>query len=322
MNNRTSIDNELKVIAPGLIQVPVAMPYAVPPDYFLHLTPHLLHTLNAEPTLPNGLSTQMPYEVPTGYFKGLAAGILERIKNDADSLAVEENLLLTGFPRQLPYQVPDGYFTNLPATILQKVAVKTQQTIPDHYFESFPEQMLAKVRQLETRKELDEVAPLLNTISRKPVQHLPQRYFENLQPANQQRSTNTTSAPVVPIKKQVEWLRYAAAACLLFLLSFGAYFLYNGRNESVPSVANQPTVNTINAQLASLDATTIENYLNQNKVPATAISLSAEDLNKLNSLELDELLKDFTDQQLTKYIEETPDMPAATTPKNHNHPSS
>ena len=309
MNNRTLINNELQSIAPALVNAPAAMPYTLPPDYFLHLAPHLLDLVNGEPVLLNGVSREMPYAVPTGYFAEFAQSVLQKLNIEQGNAfnQSEEPFSFSGASRKMPYTVPANYFETLPKVVLAKAVAPVQQSVPEGYFESLPDLLLAKVRQIETKNELDEIAPLLNTISRKPVQHVPQGYFENLQSAIPQPETK---APVVSIGKKTSWLKYAAAASVAIMLSFGAYFLFNNSKTEVPSIANQPTITVINDELASLDTKTIENYL-QTSNTSTAAAMSIDDWEEIENADLDKLLRNFTDQQLKKHIEETPELPSA-----------
>ena len=313
MNNRTLINNELQSIAPALVAAPVAMPYTLPPDYFLRLAPHLLDLVKEETVSLTGVSKEMPYAIPAGYFAQFAQSVLQKLGADKDDTLdqSEEQFSFSTASKKMPYAVPENYFETLPKVMLAKASAPKQQSIPAGYFESLPELMLAKVRQMESKNELDEVAPLLNTISKKPVQHVPQGYFEKLQPAIPQQENNV---PIVSIGSKKGWLKYAAAASVAIMLSFGAYFLFSNSKTPVPSVANQPTLNVINDELASLDTKTIENYL-QTTGASVATTISVDDLENLDNATLDKLLQDFTDQQLKKHIEETPELPSLTNTK-------
>jgi hypothetical protein len=316
MNSRIPINDELKNVAPQLINAPVAMPYTLPPDYFLHLAPYLLNIVNEETVLLTGVSKENPYSVPTGFFEGFAQSVLDKlhIENSSGLDESEESFLFSGASRKMLYEVPADYFETLPKIISAKALAPQQQSVPEGYFESLPEILLGKVRQMETRNELDEVAPLLNTISRKPVQYVPQGYFENLQPTVPVARVQNTPR-VISIKKETSWFKYAVAASVAIMLSFGAYFMFNSKKNVEPSIANQPTATVINDQLASLDASTIENYLQTSNSTTITPAVSIDELNELNNADLDKMLQQFSDQQLKKYIEETPVLPSMSNSK-------
>ena len=54
------------------------------------------------------------FEVPAGYFDGLAAAVLQRIKNSemvsAQDELTELSPLLAGIPKSIPFSIPEGYF--------------------------------------------------------------------------------------------------------------------------------------------------------------------------------------------------------------------
>ena len=162
MNNRTPIQNELQIIAPGLAHLPAVMPYKVPQGYFETFAPHLLGTIQNEDFLLHIL--------PKG--------------------------------KKMPYQVPAGYFENLAEDILGKVNM--EQLVPEGYFDALPAILLNKVRHLEVSQELETVAPLLNTISKQPVQAVPEGYFEQLKSSAEQLILQRPPA----IKKITGWLKY------------------------------------------------------------------------------------------------------------------
>lgn len=316
MNSRTIINDELQSIAPQLINAPVTMPYTLPSLYFEQLPVTVLSLINEEDTLLTNLSKEIPYQIPAGYFDQFAQSVLLKIRGSNLTPNQQHNKLLplSDFPRQMPYTVPKGYFDILPTIMLGKIAAPKQQTVPANYFDSLPEILLSKVRQLDATNELDEVAPLLNTISRNPVQHVPQGYFENLQPVLEETKAAPMIAPVISLQKKTNWLKYAVAASVVLILSWSAYFTFNSHKSVAPSIANQPTATVINNQLASLDASTIENYLQADNA-TTQTAFSVDDLDKLNNSDIDELLQDFTDQQLKKHIEETPELPTVNNAK-------
>lgn len=268
MNNRTTILNELQIVAPGLVHLPFTMPFTTPEGYFENLSDNLLHIVKDEdPALP----------------------------------------LLTG-GKKMPYQVPTGYFENLAMNILEKVNEK--QTVPEGYFDSLPQMLLDKVRRMEVVKELETVAPLLNTISKKPVQFMPEGYFEQLEPAFKQATIQ--QIPVVSIKKKTGWFKYAAAASVILFLSFGAFRYFNKPVEGGFVAVSPETVKTIDKQLAQLDDATIENYLQENE---SVTETNAAWYKNTQEVDIENLLQNFTEQELQQQLQENPDLSAATKPK-------
>lgn len=255
MNNRTPIQNELQIVAPGLAHLPAVMPYTV----------------------------------PQGYFETLASDLLNIIKND--------DLLLHFLPKdkKTPYQVPSGYFENLAKDILGKV--NNTQTVPAGYFDALPAILLNKVRHLEVSQELETIAPLLNTISKQPVQAVPEGYFEQLNPSVEQLVLQ--QPPVVSIKKRSGWLKYAAAASIALLLSFGAYRYFDKEPLEVFVAVTPEQVKILDKQLAQLDKATIEKYLQENE---SVTELNANWYENAQEDDIEDLLQDFTDQELQQQL--------------------
>jgi hypothetical protein len=131
------------------------------------------------PSQPNG----HPYSVPEGYFEGLAGAVLNRVKTEGQTAAVEIaglSPLLAGIPRTMPFSLPEGYFEqNLDSLsavtageeeslVLSFIEKDMPNSIPSTYFEELPFQLLERVRPAKTvpvmrRKWMHLVAAALIT---------------------------------------------------------------------------------------------------------------------------------------------------------------
>jgi hypothetical protein len=152
--------------------------------------------------------------------------------------------------------------------------------------------MLAKVRSLEVVSELEEIAPLLNSISKQPVYTVPNGYFDRLQAT---LPVQTATAPIRSIVSRV-W-PYAVAACLAAAVWFGAQWNAPGAQKQDPAIASQMNVDTA---LADIDAQSIEQYLDNNTVTGTYASLET------SSDEVEDLLKNFDSTTLQSYYNNLP----------------
>ncbi len=104
------IIEELRDIAPGLIQVSNMVPYAVPEGYFELLPDMMLDKVN----LPK---TQLA-SVPKGYFESLPELMLNRIREQEMKAELQEIApTLSGMQRNMPYTVPANYFEALPGKL-------------------------------------------------------------------------------------------------------------------------------------------------------------------------------------------------------------
>jgi len=262
--------------------------------------------INELQTLAPGLAhlpVAMPYTVPHGYFETLAPILLTTLTTG------DLPLLFLPKDKKMPYVVPQGYFENLAQAIVTKVHMA--QAVPEGYFDALPAILLNKIRHQEVTQELETIAPVLNTISKQPVQTVPEGYFEQLQPPADQFDSH--QIPIASIKKRMSWLKYAAAASIVLLLSFGAY-RYFDQAPSGGIVAVPPEqVEKLDNQLAQLDNETIENYLQENE---SVTELNANWSKNAQEDDIDLLLQDFTDQELQQQLKENTDLTATTKKKD------
>jgi hypothetical protein len=237
------------------------------------------------------LPVAMPYIVPPGYFDNFSDKLIPLLKKN------DFNLTFLPDKKSMPYQVPTGYFENLATAILQKVTAS--QAVPEGYFDTLPAMILNKVRRLEVSQELETIAPLLNTISKQPVQSVPEGYFENLQPLVDGVTTKAT--PIVSIKKKLGWLKYSVAASVILILSFGAYRYFDRKPVDGFTAVTPEQVKVLDKQLAQLDNATIEAYLQENE---SVTELNADWYKNVQEDDIEYLLQDFTDQELQQQLKE------------------
>jgi hypothetical protein len=126
MNNRITIQEELKALNSELPLEKGPEVYSVPKGYFEDFAALMLQRIKAEQAnsasdeisalspLLAGLSKKMPYSVPENYFS--------KNTEELNGLVNEEVLpeILHG-TKEMPYRVPSGYFENFPEVILKKV---------------------------------------------------------------------------------------------------------------------------------------------------------------------------------------------------------
>jgi len=126
------------------------------------------------------------------------------------------------------YSVPSAYFETVSAEILNRIKVNkehaysvkssTPLSIPNNYFKNFPDLMLQKVMAIEEKSvdvfgELEQIAPILNTLSKKPIFYTPPNFFDKIQ----QPAANyiADEARVKLLNKRIKFARFAAAAVLI-----------------------------------------------------------------------------------------------------------
>jgi hypothetical protein len=131
MNNRNTIQEELKLLNSSLAEGPA------------------LHA----------------YQVPEGYFENLHLQVLDRIHKEKNADDPAEELasvspFLAAIPRINPYSVPQGYFESnmevLPLMYAPEPVVfgkpQPSYSVPDGYFETLPQQLLDRVKEKKQAK--------------------------------------------------------------------------------------------------------------------------------------------------------------------------
>lgn len=248
------------------------------------------------------------YSVPDDYF------------NNLSSLAMA-NIFISKLPAIVPYKTPENYFENLPDNILDKINTASLQlpnrrqqdvfTVPEGYFDGFANSVIDKIKaQNDVRQELEEISPLLNTISKDNVYSLPETYFEELNPLTQ-AAKNKPSAKVVSMgSKSRRWINYAAAACISAVLFGSGYFLMSG-DKTKPAQNTQQSSQSIaiaeradmQQQLADLSDSEIESYLNENSKVAVFTSTGTDDYLRDQNTDIEILIKDIPDEDIRQYLD-------------------
>lgn len=150
----------------------------------------------------------------------------------------------------------------------------------------------------EIIQELDQVAPLLNTIAKKPVQTVPEGYFENFQ-------VQIEEAPVVQMNHKRKWFMVAAAAVVIGILVIGGFELINQpavtANPGLVINMEQIAKMDINQSVQSLSSDAIDEYLK------TANALAGPE-NSLHQYTVDAIsettVAEISDEELQLYLSE------------------
>lgn len=148
-------------------------------------------------------------------------------------------------------------------------------------------------------QELEEIAPLLNRINKKPVQTVPEGYFEQL---NIQKPV-TTVAPVVSMKKATSWYGWASAAVVTGILVLGGLQLMNASQKPLESAVGMNY-----AELTSMNVTdwvqqmpneSIDEYLQSaNALAGSENSLHHYTVDGVTGTTVDEI----SDEELQLYL--------------------
>lgn len=163
-----------------------------------------------------------PYRVPAGYFDALPGQVLSVVTTGA----------FLDSARTQPFRVPAGYFEGLAADVLGKI--KTREVLN------------------EVREELEEVAPLLNTISRNEVYKVPAGYFESAGFAT--AMAGKKEGKVITLRIARKWMQYAAAAVMAGVLVMSA-FVFTGNGPK------RDDGNIVTSEMNAVSEGDLEKYL-------------------------------------------------------------
>lgn len=272
MLNRTTILDELKELAPGLVSMPQENPYQVPTGYFENLPERMLDLVKNEgsPVLQN--NKQNAYQVPAGYFENLSDSILNKIRAIESGSPKEElevlSPLLSGLSKKAPFSIPQGYFEDLASNITDG----------------------AKAIDL-VNEELENLSPVMNSLKGVNVYQVPSNYFEQLPASLLQKATQQQPAKVVSMTFTRRVMQYAVAAVMTGLVIMGGLKLFNTQvAPTEPGIAGIPD-------------TEIIQYLESNGDNTEPV-LTTEESIDLSADDMKEMLADISDEELQQFVEQ------------------
>jgi hypothetical protein len=213
--------------------------------------------------------------------------------------------VVAGIPFVNTYAVSDTYFENLIAAILLKLNKEDNYQVPAGYFDGLANSILQKIKQEEKQENnTDDLPAILQQLQKVNVYTVPQGYFEQLT-----ISTPKLEAKVIamPTKRKSNWWKYAAAACVVAVVSISAFhFLGNTKlvqaEDKVIAGTNftykQLQAINVEDELSKVNSTEADKYLCENNLVACNTTPEDEAFQK----QLDDL--DVTDAELDNLLKE------------------
>lgn len=211
----------------------------------------------------------------------------------------------------IPYRVPETYFEGLADSVLGMISVQglfntvksPTYEVPEGYFETLSSNILSRIREQvpvnEIAGELNEIAPLLNTVSKKEVYAVPAGYFDTVVFAAN-RQADKAPAKIVTLKTAHKWMQYAAAAVITGVLVTGA-FLYTDNND-YKKTENTDRLNVTN-ELDKMSVDDLAGYLDNPSLfiaaPAATTLASEADL-----MDVKNNVHQYSDEELSQYVKE------------------
>jgi hypothetical protein len=159
----------------------------------------------------------------------------------------------------------------------------------------------------EIIQELEQVAPLLNTIGKKPVQTVPAGYFDHFQVQIPQDSSTIqpAGARVVNMDTRRKWYSFAAAAVVVGILVIGGFKLINK-----PALSSNPELVINMEQIAKIDIDQSVKALSNDAIDEylkTANALAGPE-NSLHQYTVDAIsettVAEISDEELQLYLSE------------------
>lgn len=210
------------------------------------------------------------YSVPPLYFDNLSSEIIDRIT----SLNKERAYYFGSFAS---YSIPHSYFKNLPDIILKRVGIDQKQ-------------------HTGVLEEMEEISPLLNTISKKPVYDIPPNFFDNIVWSSLQ--SQPQKAKIVSISKWPKVLKYTAAAVIIPFLAISVFNL-SGKDF----VIFRSNHNKAKNQVKNLSKEEIVNFLKNS--PSSENAFSTSQNTSINEDEIKSSLKQISDKEIHHFLKET-----------------
>ncbi|MDB5230153.1 MAG: hypothetical protein JWN76_958 [Chitinophagaceae bacterium] len=212
------------------------------------------------------LSRITPFSVPDDYFNMLADHLMMMIHETEPA-----------FSRETPFSIPAGYFDNLAAEILNKLASPAN----------------------EVWEELEELAPILNTISKENVYTVPPGYFQGFDVTVPGEIKPAKIFQLKPFPKKSKWFRYAAAALITGVIGTTIY-VNAGNDESSATLPNR-NIHTAEFQqsLSAVSTSDIANYLSKEGDDLEMAAAATENDNGIQAV-----IQTINDKDIKEYLKE------------------
>lgn len=199
--------------------------------------------------------------------------------------------------------LPNNSVANELSSLLEGIGGRMPFTVPNAYFDSFAGKMLqlAKDSSISVESELETIAPLLNRISKQPVQTLPEAYFTDFK-VGEKLETKVVQMSVVR-----KWMTYAAAAMIAGILITAGFVFNNKKSTSfdfeyyskmdVPAALNQVTDDELQNYLNSTASLSGNEQLT---IPEDIENINQGNFQQISDDELNEYLKEIGDNKINQ----------------------
>jgi hypothetical protein len=152
-------------------------------------------------------------------------------------------------------------------------------------------------RSVEIATELNEIAPVLNTISKQPVYSVPAGYFQNLKVP----IPMANKRPALSfIRGGAKVIRYAAAAVVTGIIGTASYFFLTEETAVKPQATTEQ-ISFKQEQIKKLSDQEIIEYLNSTSSSLDVATRPADD--SQDDL-FDNSIEEMSDEEIKEYLKE------------------
>ncbi len=230
-------------------------------------TDHIVEELKRITPLLSQIERSGVYSVPSNYFDNLPKKIIISL------IINKQYAYYSG--ALVPYSIPSDYFINLPHIILEKVLADSKKS--DNVFE-----------------EMEHLAPILNTISKKPIYSIPEDFFNKIQSPHV--ISQPPKIPIVSIKRRSKLFRFSVAAVIIPFLAIGLYTLIvKEHGSSNNSNAKNAVKNLSNEEIVTF----LKNNVSSQNATSASSRTSTRDHDFKSSL------KQVSDKEIHQFLKET-----------------
>jgi hypothetical protein len=286
MEHSVNILSELQAISPEVARIGRQLPYEVPAGYFEGLAAQVMQRIREEEAaLPPVLQQAgtNPYSVPAGYFDQLAGNILARVKASDNGLTAQEELSML-------------------SPLLSKLDKKMPFQAPAGYFSDLSDNVVSGVQAIDfVNEELENLSPLMTGLKNKQVYEAPAGYFEALpgQVMDRVKKMNEP-AKVISIGFGRKLMRYAVAAALIGIVAIGAWWFVGGK----PGSGSIDEIGLASKEVDKLSTEELQSYLDEVPVAVPADLLAANTKPEIEESDMSDMLQDVSDEEIQKYLDQ------------------
>ena len=170
------------------------------------------------------------------------------------------------------YSAPENYFENFSSDFFNPLNENTHASIPADYFKNLPEIILQKINLgLDNQNEI-ESGSILFQVEKSNNYSLPEGYFDTL-PTSILSKVKTTNK-VFKLSKRTLFIKYTAAAVLMFLLGISLFVIINGKKSEPPAIVSSSIImqeanrillnNTFEKEMENVNDNDVVGYLEEN----------------------------------------------------------